>query len=518
LSQLRRFAFAAFVLAAACDAPPPEPSPQAAEAPAETRGLRVAKPGATPGHVLYSPLLSDKTYLIDDDGEVIHMWASDRAPGGGVYLLDNGHLLRTEREPEVPVFSGGGQSGRLREYTWEGEVVWDYLFANEQHLSHHDIEPLPNGNVLVIAWELKSAEEARRAGRQPDRIPPAGLWPDMVVELEPLRPDGARIAWEWHSWDHLVQNVDSSLSNYGDPAQNLGRIDINGDRRPQETDEEELARLRALGYVADDAEPEPLRSDLMHTNAVHYNPELDQIALSSPRFNEIWIIDHSTTTQEAAGSSGGRSGRGGDLLYRWGNPYAYARGRSAPQQLFGQHDVRWIPRGLPGAGHLLIFNNDLGSEEAGYSTVVEIAPPMDASDAYLIPSEGAFGPAEPSWLYEAPDRSSFHSNFISGALRMPNGNTLIDSGAQGRFFEVTPGGEIVWEYWTPYSGAVRMADGSTPHPVEEHEQHAVFRATKILPDHPAIAHRSLRPLRPQPAVETAPFPPKKESPPPPTGG
>ena len=386
LSLVRLSVLAVLVLLAACDSPPPAPtpargapapSPTAAETATEARGLRVAKRGATPGYVLYSPLLSDKTYLIDDDGQVVHMWASDRAPGGAVYLLDNGHLLRTEREPDVAVFKGGGQSGRIREYTWDGELVWDYLFATEEHLTHHDIEPLPNGNVLAIAWEAKTVEDARRAGRQPDRIPATGMWPDMVIELEPQPPNGGRIVWEWHTWDHLVQNVDPSLPNYGDPATSLGRIDINGDRRPQETDEKELARLRALGYVEDDAEPERLRSDFMHTNAVHYNPELDQIALSSPRFNEIWIIDHSTTTVEAAGSSGGRSGRGGDLLYRWGNPHAYGRGRSSPQRLFGQHDVRWIPRGLPGAGHLLIFNNDLGTEKAGYSAVVEIAPPME---------------------------------------------------------------------------------------------------------------------------------------------
>jgi hypothetical protein len=501
---------------AGCDAPPQENPPATAAAAddaaagTEARGLRLAERGASPGYVLFSPLISDKTYLIDQAGEVVHMWASDRAPAGSVYLLDNGNLLRTEREPDVAVFSGGGQGGRIRERTWGGEVVWDLLFASEQHLTHHDIELLPNGNVLAIAWEAKTAEEAKRAGRQPDRISPAGLWPDMVIELEPQRPNGARVVWRWHSWDHLVQNVDASLPGYGDPAEHLGRIDINGDRRPRETDDEQVARLRALGYVADDAEPEPLRSDLMHTNAVHYNPELDQIALSVPRFNEIWIIDHSTTTEEAAGSSGGRSGRGGDLLYRWGNPQAYGRGAAAPQRLFGQHDVRWIPPGLPGAGNLLIFNNGLGTAEAGYSNVVEITPPRDSFGAYVVPAEGAFGPAEPVWFYEAPDKTSFHSNFISGAQRLPNGNTLIDSGAQGRFFEVTRDGEIVWEYWTPYSGAVRMADGSPPHPVEEHEKHAVFRAAKIPPDHPALVGRKLRPLRPQPPIETAPFPSKKE--------
>ena len=86
--------------------------------------------------------------------------------------------------------------------------------------------------------------------------------------------------------------------------------------------------------------------------------------------------------------------------------------------------------------------------------MVEIAPPVDASGKYVTPDTGPFGPREPVWSYEAPDKVSFHSGFISGAQRLPNGNTMITSGAQGRFFEVTADKKIVWEYWTPYSGDV----------------------------------------------------------------
>ncbi|MGC8644373.1 MAG: hypothetical protein ACP5XB_31305, partial [Isosphaeraceae bacterium] len=60
--------------------------------------------------------------------------------------------------------------------------------------------------------------------------------------------------------------------------------------------------------------------------------ELDQILLSVHSFSEIWIIDHGTTTAEAATHKGGRSGKGGDLLYRWGNPQAYRAGTAADQQ------------------------------------------------------------------------------------------------------------------------------------------------------------------------------------------
>ena len=67
-------------------------------------------------------------------------------------------------------------------------------------------------------------------------------------------------------------------------------------------------------------------------------------------FSEFWIIDHGTTTAQAAGHTGGRRGRGGDLLYRWGNPRAYRAGTKADRKLFAQHNAHWIPKGLPGAG------------------------------------------------------------------------------------------------------------------------------------------------------------------------
>ncbi|MEJ2133585.1 MAG: aryl-sulfate sulfotransferase, partial [Gammaproteobacteria bacterium] len=144
---------------------------------------------------------------------------------GSLYLLDNGHLIRGAREPEVPAFWGGGQGGRIQELTWDGEIVWDYLLASEEHLLHHDFEVLPNGNVLAIAWEKRTPEEARRAGRKPDRTPEGGLWPDKIVELEPLPPNDARIVWEWHMWDHIVQNHDASLRGYGEPSAHPELVD-----------------------------------------------------------------------------------------------------------------------------------------------------------------------------------------------------------------------------------------------------------------------------------------------------
>jgi len=491
-------------LLAACGAGTEDGSDAAVEQVADPmidapRGLIHKTDQATPGYTMYGGLLSDTTYLIDDDGMVVHTWKSDYAPSGTAYLLDNGNILRVGRQPEVEVFNGGGQGGRFQEITWDGDVVWDYRFASDEHLLHHDIARLPNGNILAIAWEHKSAEEARAGGRRLDMTPEQGIWPDMVVEFEPLPPDNARIVWEWHSWDHLVQNADENAANYGDPAANPQLIDINGTGKAVEISEEELAQLQALGYVSEDADAEDLSSDIFHTNAINYNAQLDQIVLSTPEYSEIWIIDHSTTTEEAAGSTGGRWGRGGDLLYRWGNPQVYGRGTAEDQILGYQHDVRWIPEGYPGDGNLTIFSNVNGDEDSPHSTVYEISPPTDAEGNYIVPQSAAFGSAEPVWTYTATDPTSFFAPFISGASRLASGNTLINSGPQGRFFEVTPEGEIVWEYRDPYSGQVRMADGSMPHPVDEFT-YAVFRATPLAADHPGLAGRTLVPLDPQPEI------------------
>ena len=493
-----------------CATPVEGPEPTEAETPSVPaepdsedevpRGLRVATPEAAPGFVFFNPLLSYATYLVDVEGKVVHTWESEYESGGGVYLLDNGHLLRGGQEPDPPVFSGGGQAGRIQELTWDGEVVWDFGFSDENHLLHHDMAVLPNGNILGIAWEAKTAEEAGAAGRRPELTPEAGLWPDMIVEIEPLPPDRGRVIWEWHMWDHTVQDVYPERANYGDPTEHPERIDINGDQDAPEISSEELARLQALGYVPEDTAPEDLESDFMHTNAIAYDPSLDQIVVSVLHYNEIWIIDHSTTTEEAAGHTGGRWGRGGDLLYRWGNPRNYARGTEDDQRLFGQHDVRWVAEGMPGSGRLTLFNNRIPSPDGDHSAVFELVPPTDSAGRYLVPDSAAFGPLEPAWVYMAPDRTSFHSFFISGAQRLPNGHTFITEGATGRFFEVTSTGETVWEYSTPYSGPIADSRAGRIAP------YGVFRATKVAPEHPALAGRTLRPLEPQPAPVLPPEP------------
>ncbi len=441
------------------------------------------------GYVLFSPLLSTTTYLIDGDGKVIHMWESGFPPGASDYLLENGHLLRCSREPDVPRFHGGGLGGRLQEFSWGGDLVWEWVLASGERLQHHDITPLPNGNILIVAWEAKTREQALRAGRWPKRVTSRGLWPECVFEVCPEHPRGGSIVWEWHLWDHLIQDFDPTQLNYGKVSEHLELVDINGDRAPVTITVAMIERLKSLAYIAGGATPADIEPDFVHVNSIAYNPRLDQIVLSANHYEEIWVIDHGTTTQEAAGHFGGRSGRGGDLLYRWGNPRAYGRGEAEDKQLFGQHDARWIPEGSPGAGHFMIFNNGLGRDEQ-WSSVMEVVPPVADDGHYKNEPGGHFGPSKPIWEYMAPDKRTFYADFISGAHRLINGNTFITDGPAGRFFEVTPGGDVVWQYLNPYTGRGSNPAGDPPY--------SVFRATKFPTDHPALAGRELKPLAPQP--------------------
>ncbi len=456
------------------------------------RGLISHQPGVTPGYVLFNPLLSDTSYLVNNEGEVVHRWKSAYSPGCGLYLLPSGNLLRAGRDPERLGFRSGGTGGILEEIDWEGNIVWEWRLSDETRVQHHDIEPLPNGNVLVLAWEVKSKEEALRAGRRADQIPEQGLWPDWLLEIEPIRPSGANVVWEWHIWDHLVQNRDPNAAHYGEPAEQPGRLDINAGADAPQISADELAQLQALGYVPEDATPEDLKSDFLHTNSVTYHPRLDQIALSVPALGEAWIIDHATTSEQARGPRG-------DILYRWGNPSSYGRGDAAAKRFFYQHDVRWIPDGWEGAGNLMLFNNGEGRPTGSFSSIDEWTPPIDAMGRYAISEDAPFGPTELSWQYVSANPSDFFSPFISGAQRLANRNTMICSGVGGQFFEVTRSGEIVWEYRNPFSGDVRNQDGSLPQPGLEERPYATFRATRIPEDHPALAHRRLSALDPQPA-------------------
>jgi hypothetical protein len=461
-----------------------------------------------PGYTLVTPLLSTKTFLCDMQGKVVKTWASDYTAVQEAYLLENGHLLRAgQLRKEERLLEGPATGGRIQEFTWDSELVWDFKFHNDKQVPHHDFTRLPGGNLLLIVWEKKTAEETVAAGRGPETVD--GPWlADSLIEIHPTGKTTGEVVWEWHVWDHLIQDRDPGRANYGEVAAHPELIDINfGENYGSELSrtvlsaasdarrKNDMKALRSIGYVGS---PAPrvgpgMTPDWTHVNAVAYHAELDQIMLTVRAFSELWIIDHSTTSAQAAGHTGGKSGKGGDLLYRWGNPQAYRAGTKADQRLFAPHGAHWIPPGRPGTGHVLVFNNGLRRPGGDYSSVDEIVLPLDLSHRFVSEPRKTYGPREPVWGFTAPRQTDFSAGFMSGAQRLPGGNTLICDGMTGTIFEVTPNKEVVWRYTCATSMRTGPGGHGTPRSGSGKEAWPLYRAYRYAADYPGLAGRDLRP-------------------------
>ena len=438
----------------------------------QTIGLFLNDSLSVNGYTLFTN--NKTTYLIDNCGFVVNTWESGFSSNTSNYLLENGNLLRTARVGGI--FSGGGIAGRIEMFNWEGDLLWWHHYASPDYHQHHDIEPLPNGNILILAWEARSVAEAIQAGRNSSSIGNEGVWPEHIIEVEMVGNNEINIVWEWHLWDHLVQEYDSEKDNFGIVADHPELVDVN-------------FSTQTGSFPGGNA-------DWIHANAVAYHPGLDQIAISSRSFSEVWVIDHSTTSAEAAGHSGGKYGKGGDLLYRWGNPQAYDRGTEDDRTLWVQHNITWIlEEDHPQYGKFLVYNNGAGRPGGNHSTVDVWTPPIDMDGHYSISASDAYGPASADWSFSEP---GFYSANISGVHALPSGHFFVCEGTQGRFFEITQEGQIVWEYINPVSQVNGpMTQGQNP------TQNPTFRATRYPADYPALEGKDLTPTAP---VELNPLP------------
>ena len=466
---------------------------------ARTVGLLVNRPEAMSGYVLLTGVSNNDVHLIDHHGRIAHSWQFENRVSHAK-LLDDGNLLIG--------FAGApkGASGynSVVEIDPDGNIVWKYTHSVPDKL-HHDFLKMPNGNVLILAQGVKTEEEAIAAGANPDRLHidiDAGMEYDYLIEVRPTGSEGGEIVWKWSTWDYLVQDFDPNKPNYGVIADHPELIDIN--------------------YYTGRWSPEFGALDWQHTNAIDYNTELDQIVLSPRHFGELWMIDHSAATEDAVARSSGNIGngntpprtyvlhsetgnnatRGGALLYRWGNPRAYGHGTPADQRLFWQHHTQWIDPGLPGEGNILVFNN--GYERLGggyapyYSSIEEIVPSVDGYGYQREPGS-AYPPDEPGWSYTADPPTNFYSRLLSGAQRLPNGNTLICEGMSGNVFQVTPDGKTVWQYVYPVDDDTPLSQGEQPSIASTLAQghalfyNAVYRAYWYAPDHPGLQNYDLTP-------------------------
>ncbi len=421
------------------------------------------------GYTLFTA--ASRSYLIDNCGRVVNQWTHSSNPGLACYLTNDGELLRAGNQSGA--FVGGGVGGRLERYSWDNELLWSSLYATEDHHQHHDLEPMDNGNFLLIAWEAKTAGDAVANGAENA----VTYSPLRIVEVEPIGSNSLSVVWEWHVWDHLIQDFDSGALNFGVVSDHPELVDIN-------------ANPPSGGFSG---------GDWQHANGIDYNAERDEIAISVKDFGEIWIIDHSTTSAEAASHSGGNSGKGGDLLYRWGNPANYGRGTNDDQIFHGQHDVKWLPEGHPNEGGFSVFNNGIGQPGVDYSTADIFMPVLDSNGNYADPGTGAYGPEDVIWSYEDNPPTNMFSQNQGGTQAQPNGNMLINVTTQGRTIEVTPDGEVVWEYRHTISGGGPVFQGQQ----WNQSGGGSFRFERYLPDFPGLIGKDLTPGDP---IELNPLP------------
>jgi hypothetical protein len=363
------------------------------------------------GFALYNNQNQSTSYLIDADGQIAHSWSLPSNANYAMALKPNGNIVRGAVNPGN-VLNGAAVGGKVQEFTPSGQLVWEFVYSTSSYVSHHDLCLMPNGNVLLTAWAVQTNATLQAMGYTGNQA----KWPTRIIEVA-QNGSGGQIVWEWNMLDRFIQYVDANKPNYMPIAEHPERMNIN--------------------VVTTSSGGGPNSGDWFHVNGIDYNEALDQIAFSSRFLSEIFIIDHSTTTAEAAGHTGGKSGMGGDFLFRWGKPANY--GTPGTQTIAGAvHDVRWIKDDRPNAGYLQFVNNVGGP---GNSTTIDAIDPE--REGYLYPRVAgtAYGPTSNDWRHSCLANSAGQS----ASDRMPNGNTFVAL-SDAYMYEVDDQGTVVWQY------------------------------------------------------------------------
>jgi|SaaInl5LU_22_DNA_1037371.scaffolds.fasta_scaffold23140_2 hypothetical protein len=450
---------------------------------------------ANAGYTMVKPQRVQGVYLIDMAGQVVNHWPDFH----DAYLQDDGTIFG----------SVGNRTFAIQD--WDGNTLWQYPEQREGYNPHHDFLRVYNAElqdytILYIANAPLTHNEAIALGANPDAADSYDdAQMDTIVEVD----RSGTVVWEWRFRDHLVQDIDSSKANYVGNGNSIsdypGRLDIN------------------WGVVS---------PDYQHVNGIDYNPDTGHLAISSNRTHEIYIVDHDGTFVAGDPEQSHRlaASEAGDFLYRFGNPAIYGQGEyphyakknsameefSGHKQIGGNHDIQWIKEGLAGAGNLLLFNNGLTVPRAPddsdpQSEFFEFNPYLDANgveqDHYVNPPEAGYTDILPGTdrgqdslvtrlfskqiisTYNTTD--GFNSHHGSSLQRLPNGNTLVQLARVGRMVEVTPDGEVVWEYVNPlvYSGeAVKTLVTSNP---DHQNTYNGWSPLRWMPDYPGLVGKDL---------------------------
>ena len=356
--------------------------------------------------LLIAPNGGDFIELINKQAEVIHNWTVYPGLGNDFQLLPNGDILAMLKQTSDKLhnLNFGGWGGVIQIIGLDSEIKWSYdRFSNDTAMAHHDVEMLPNGNVLIMVWELLNCSIAIEMG--------IDCQTDLAYEsLYEVNITTSNVVWEWRSIDHMVQDRYPDKQNYGNITENKQKIDFN-------------FNVEHPSHGSS--------GDIMHANGIDYDEENELIYLSVNFYNEVWVIDHSTNTDQAASPSGGNFGKGGDLVYRFGNSEAYQSNESI---IFVKNHYPNLIEDSDklGFGNILVYSNG-GEQTNNVSTVFELS--LNVSDYHNMT------PPAVVWSFS---NESLYCDIVSGAERGLNNNTYIAEGDYG-VWEVTQSGEVAWK-------------------------------------------------------------------------
>lgn len=370
-------------------------------------GLLFNDINASEGYTLFTPQRNNEVFLMDNCGQKIHQWTFTESPGATCYLLPNSNLLRAGKD-------------NLEIRDWNNNIVWSYPTTANGIAQHHDIEPLPNGNILCIVSDIYTLANITSEGRNP-AITDTTFKIDKIIELQPIGINNANIVWEWKFINHFIQDFDATKQNYGIVQNHPELLDLN------------FTNGQDFDYT--------------HLNAIDYNASLDQIMISARHLSEVYIIDHSTTTLQAASNTGGNSNKGGDFLWRWGNSQVYKQGTITNQKLFLQHDCKWIETGYLDAGKITVFNNE-GDGSGTFSSIHIISP--EIVNGIYTKTNSLFNPQNFEFSWNGSILGTvINEGKQSGVQSLPNGNLFICETSLGRISEITKTGTHLWSYKNP---------------------------------------------------------------------
>jgi hypothetical protein len=447
--------------------------------PDEITGLRIYQPEKTSnGYTLLSSLGGHadpddptpppftrilNTILIDMNGEVVREWYLGAVPAK---MLPEGYVIGSVPERNDTGFRG---SKVLQQQDWCGNEVWRYdnfgaLGGADWHHDHQR-EGNPVGYYGPgLETQIDGGKTLILSHGYPGVVPEISTFPLLDDRIYEIDWDG-NVLFDWHAKDHFDE-----MGFHAEAQDAIMNIQVG--RPPTPTTD--WQHFNSASYVGPNNWFRRGKGDL------RFHP--DNIIFNSRTANYMGIIaryDHPDGDWEA-----------GDIVWKVGPHYSSSYDEHKLGQIIGLHMAHMIPKALPGAGNILVFDNGgiagfdsffpgmpghYPATYRNYSRVIEFDPiTLEIIWEYMDPVQE--GDVNGDGEVKGEERK-FYSNLISGAQRLKNGNTLITEGHGGRVFEVTYEGEIVWEYISPYD------DGRAPRATDPN---AVYRAYRIpeswLPD------------------------------------